>query len=222
MTLLQEAEANTDPSSSDTDGDGLNDSYEWLTIGTDPTLSDTDSDYLDDKWELTYNGTISGVNPLVAATGDLLISDADSDGLTLIEEAAANTNSLRNDTDGDGLTDEWEVRYNGAFGVNPLVNATADELASDNDSDGLTLLEEFKAKTNPEVADNPMPEITTMSPTSTVPSASDTTSENEDNPFLSLPIIPILFGIFVLLVGITIIFVIIRRRRKKSRTRRSR
>ena len=42
----------TDPQSNDTDGDGLNDSYEALILLTDPTSVDTDSDGIDDGVEV--------------------------------------------------------------------------------------------------------------------------------------------------------------------------
>ena len=137
----------TNPTLVDTDGDGLNDSYEVVTLKTNATLVDTDGDGLNDKWEVTYNGS-SGVNATKAATDSELASNEDMDGLTLTEEAAANTNPSSNDTDGDGLIDGWEVTYNRSSGVNPLANATAEELASDLDGDGLTLLEEAQANTN--------------------------------------------------------------------------
>lgn len=46
------------------------------------------------------------------------------------------------DTDGDGLPDEWEKKFN----LNPASNADAD---TDLDGDGFTNMEEFKAKTDP-------------------------------------------------------------------------
>ena len=148
LTLVQEAAANTNPSSNDTDGDGLNDSYELeLDMPTDPTLADTDGDGLGDKWELTYNGD-PGVNPTTAADGTELAFDGDTDGLNLTAEFKANTDPTSNDTDGDKLADGWEVRYNNSPGVNPLVGATPEELASDGDGDGLNLTAEFRANTN--------------------------------------------------------------------------
>ena len=136
----------------DTDSDGLGDGYELFESGTNYLLNDTDGDDLTDKWEVTYNGA-SGVNPFVNVTDIELASDMDTDDLTLTEEFKANTNPSQNDTDGDGLTDKWEVAYKGASGVNPLVNVTDTELASDMDDDGLTLTEEFKANTNPAAND---------------------------------------------------------------------
>ena len=200
LNLVEEEQANTDPSSNDTDGDGLSDSYELLTLMTNPLLKDTDGDYLDDKWEVDY-ALISGVNPLVPTTASLLASDDDNDSLSLIEESRANTHPLLSDTDGDGLGDGWEVRFNGAPGVNPLVNATAEELASDTDSDGLTLLDEFKANTNPEVADNPM---LTNTITSTI--TPDVSSSEAESSFNALLVVLILIAFFA---GI-ILYIIIR------------
>ena len=82
--------SSTDPRNSDTDSDGLNDSFEVLVLMTNASSEDTDGDGLADAWEVRYNGS-SGVNPLVAATVDELVSDEDSDGLTLLEEEKANT-----------------------------------------------------------------------------------------------------------------------------------
>ena len=143
---------------SDTDDDGLS-LIEEFKANTDPTLEDTDGDGLPDGWEVRFS-TITGVDPLVAATVAELISDTDNDGLSLIGEFKANTDPTSKDTDGDGLPDGWEVRYSSAPGVDPLVAATATELASDTDGDGLTLLEEAEANTDPETADNPMPTST--------------------------------------------------------------
>ena len=185
LNLSEEFKANTNPAASDTDGDGLADKWEvtyngasgvnplvnvtvseltsdmdkdGLTLteefmaNTNPSLNDTDGDGLADKWEVTYNGA-SGVNPLVNVTASELTSDMDNDELTLMQEEKANTNPAVSDTDGDGLADKWEVTYDGASGVNPLVNVTASELSSDLDNDGLTLTEEFKANTNPSLND---------------------------------------------------------------------
>ena len=136
---------------SDLDLDGLTIMQE-AAANTNPESGDTDSDTLGDKWEATYNGSF-GANPLIPVAPEELGFDNDSDGLTLMQEAAANTNSSSNDTDGDGLGDKWEVTYNGTSGVNPLVPANESELASDNDSDGLTLLQEARANTNSTVND---------------------------------------------------------------------
>ena len=145
----------------DTDSDGLGDGYELFESGTDPRSSDTDGDGFVDKWEVTYNGT-PGVDPLVEAMASDFASDIDNDGLVLSEEAKANTDPTSNDTDGDGLNDEWEVRYHGTPGVNPLVAATNSELDSDADNDGSTLLEEAIADTNPSKGPKTVDDPTSM------------------------------------------------------------
>ena len=63
-----ELDAGTDPTSNDTDDDGLSDDEE-LDVGTDPTVADTDSDGLDDGDEIDM-----GTDPLNP--------DSDGDGLT--------------------------------------------------------------------------------------------------------------------------------------------
>ena len=74
----------------DTDSDGLPDLYEQFVINTNPRSSDTDGDGLGDGWEVEYNGSF-GVNPRVAATIDELASDMDNDSLNLTEEFKANS-----------------------------------------------------------------------------------------------------------------------------------
>ena len=81
--------------------------------------------------------------------------DTDGDGIPdVLELLQSGTSIDRTDTDGDGLPDAWETRYNGSPGVNPLVAATEEELASDTDGDGLTLLQEAEGNTNPNVFDS--------------------------------------------------------------------
>ena len=137
----------TNPEKSDSDGDNLNDSYE-LDIKFDANNPDMDDDGLNDGWELRYNGS-SGVNPNITATETELVSDTDNDGWILTEEERRNTDPMTNDTDGDGLTDAWEMTYSNVSGVNPFVAATEAELSSQADYDGLNLTEEEKANTNP-------------------------------------------------------------------------
>ncbi len=83
------------PFVTDTDGDGLDDSFE-IAIGTDPALADTDGDGLNDGQELGYDGDGSYFNT---------VSDTDP---------------LNNDTDGDGVNDGDEV----TAGTDPLDNAS--------------------------------------------------------------------------------------------------
>lgn len=110
----------------DTDGDGLTDSYELL-IGTDIHNSDSDGDGLSDKYE-----NDNGLNPnQVDSDGDGLMDydevhlyhtnpinqDSDEDGLRDQVEITQQTdpNNASDpkddtpDTDGDGLSDEYET-----------------------------------------------------------------------------------------------------------------
>ena len=70
--------------------------------------------------------------------------DADSDTLTNLEEFQLRTDPKSVDTDGDIMTDGWEVEY----GLNPLDPSDAGPLA-DLDQDGLSNLREFQLKTDP-------------------------------------------------------------------------
>ena len=186
LTLLEEYIIRSDPFNSDTDGDGLLDGWEALysesygvdplvkvteeelisdedndglslreeaSIRTNPMMNDTDGDGLNDAWEDLYINR-SSVNPLIKATLLELESDLDLDNLTLLEESIWGTDPLNNDTDKDGLNDGWEARYNNAYGVDPLIKATNEELFSDRDGDGLTLLQESIENMDPEMANN--------------------------------------------------------------------
>jgi Bacterial Ig domain len=59
-----------------------------------------------------------------------------------------NVTILQQDTSGDGLSDQWDLRY----GFDP----TIDNSMADPDGDGLPNLAEFVLGTNPNVADNPL------------------------------------------------------------------
>jgi hypothetical protein len=73
---------------------------------------------------------------------DVLV-DADGDGLDDTDEATRDTDPHRDDTDGDGLRDGFEVRY----GFNPL--DPGDGLNADADGDGLTNVDEQDVGTDP-------------------------------------------------------------------------
>jgi hypothetical protein len=127
--------------SADLDGDGLTLRQELL-IGTDPntpdplTGGDRDGDGLPDIWETKY-----GTNPRKAEALSEINGDADNDGLSLAAEAAAGTSPGNPDTDGDGLSDGYEVRH----GLNSLVA----DANLDRDGDGLSNAEEFRRGTDP-------------------------------------------------------------------------
>ncbi len=127
--------------SADLDGDGLTLRQELL-IGTDPNTpdplnsGDLDGDGLPDIWETQY-----GTNPRQVEALSEINTDVDNDGVTLAAEAAAGTSPGNPDTDGDGLSDGYEVRH----GLNPLVA----DANLDGDGDGLSNAEEFRRGTDP-------------------------------------------------------------------------
>jgi hypothetical protein len=124
--------APTDPTKSDTDGDGIDDGREVNTTHTDPTKADTDQDGLSDGAEVMTHKT----KPTVA--------DTDRDGLSDGREVlTTKTRPTVADTDRDGLSDGREV----------LTTKTRPTVA-DTDRDGLTDGREVLAtRTKPTVAD---------------------------------------------------------------------
>ena len=72
--------------------------------------------------------------------------DSDGDGLNPDQETAAGTNPADWDTDGDLMSDGWEVLVASACGFDPLV---ADSPTADPDLDGLTNAQEFQLNTSP-------------------------------------------------------------------------
>jgi hypothetical protein len=128
----------TDPNNADTDGDGLDDYVELFVYHTDPNLSDTDGDGMLDGWEV--NNLLDPTNPEDGA------DDADSDGLSNLEEYQNGTNPHLPDTDGDGMPDGWEVN-------NLLDPTNPADATNDADSDGLSNLAEYQHGTNPNSSD---------------------------------------------------------------------
>jgi hypothetical protein len=90
----------------DSDGDGLEDSWEE-GHGLDPNDPDTDDDGMPDGWEVD-----NSLDPLADDSAE----DVDGDGLSNGAEYAAGTDCTNPDTDGDGHTDGTEV----AQGTDPL------------------------------------------------------------------------------------------------------
>ena len=99
----------SNPTSVDTDDDGLLDNYE-LDRGYSPSYKDTDGDKLGDKWEDLYQSS-EGIDPLVLATDIYLNSDVDNDGFTMIQEAERGTNP--NDSGNVGTTNNPPKNLNG-------------------------------------------------------------------------------------------------------------
>ncbi|MCG2658808.1 MAG: hypothetical protein L6437_00990 [Kiritimatiellae bacterium] len=102
---------------------------------------DTDNDKMPDAWEMAYFGNLD-------QTGDM---DYDGDGETNLDEYikdGVNQNPAAWDTDGDGLADGFEPRYNGAaFGfarsakaVSAVLNPNVWDTDGDGYSDGAELL----------------------------------------------------------------------------------
>lgn len=92
---------------------------------------DTDGNNLPDYWEKTYFGNI----------GQNKNGDPDRDGLTNLQEYQNRTNPIVFDTDGDGMSDGWEINNN----LNPLF----DDSNFDPDNDGYKNLIEYQSGTDP-------------------------------------------------------------------------
>ena len=103
MVIVYHLGVGSDPSVSDTDGDGLNDGVE-AAIGTSALYVDTDLDGLPDDWEKTC-----GLNPLSATGGNGADGDPDSDFLSNIKEFEYGTSPFSSDCDDDGLCDGEET-----------------------------------------------------------------------------------------------------------------
>tara|TARA_B100000683_G_scaffold149830_1_gene145008 strand:- start:8942 stop:17890 length:8949 start_codon:yes stop_codon:yes gene_type:complete len=126
-TLTAEVDGitSTNPTNADSDGDGLNDSYEALTLLTDPTAFDTDGDGLSDGVEVNaaYGEPAQASDPRDNNTDD----DAFDDG----EE----------DANGNGVVDAGET------------DPTRREDAGDEDNDGIQNWEENLSCTAWDIAD---------------------------------------------------------------------
>jgi len=96
----------TDPASSDTDGDGLTDGEE-VAAGLSPHYVDTDRDGLPDDWELSY-----GLDPRSADGTNGATGDFDEDGLSNLGEYLNGTDpsDMGGDTDDDGVSDATEIQ----------------------------------------------------------------------------------------------------------------
>ena len=155
LTNLEEYKLGTDPTNKDTDGDGMPDEWEnyYGLNPNDPTDANKD---LDGDGLTNLEEYQKGTNPKVKDTdGDGVL---DGDDLYPLDPSKWNDGSGSNtgggsttggggttnnkDTDGDGMPDEWEIKY----GLNPKDSSDANQ---DLDGDGLTNLEEFKLGTDP-------------------------------------------------------------------------
>ncbi len=132
--------ANTSPPSStslnvddDLDADGLSNLQEFQR-GTMPRTADTDGDGLKDGPELTGVGSRPATDPLKADTdGDGLNDGVESNTGVWAGSTSTGTNPIKADTDSDGLKDGIETNT-GAF-VSATSTGTS-PLATDTDADG--------------------------------------------------------------------------------------
>ena len=114
LTAEVDGVTSTNPQRADTDGDGLNDSYEALTLLTDPTDSDTDSDGISDGNEVNgqYGSPAQASDPRDNNTDDDPFDDGEEDinGNGVID-GGNETDPTRaedsGDFDNDGI-ENWE------------------------------------------------------------------------------------------------------------------
>lgn len=122
------------------DADGLPDVYEESVVGTGPL--DADSDAAPTPQNEADNGVIDG------------LEDFDNDTVSTYKEYQAGTDPLVADTDGDGLSDGFELEYKL---LDPTTNDTdgdgTPDGAEDFDEDTLTNSEEAALGTSPTAAD---------------------------------------------------------------------
>jgi hypothetical protein len=134
-------------SDSDTDADGLPDSWEEVYFPDDLTKLSSDGDYdedgLSDGEELSLSS-----NPTITDTdGDTLLDGVENGTGVFVDASNAGTSPTQQDTDGDGLTDPDEI--NGDPATNPT--------KTDTDDDGFSDPAEILAGTNPnDAADSPV------------------------------------------------------------------
>ena len=110
-TVIVRLGTDTDPASSDTDGDGLSDGAEigcqgLPSIGTNPFLWDTDGDCLPDGWE-----NANDLDPLSDIGDDGADGDPDEDGLSNFTEYAVGANPQSSYTFSPDVGDSTYVGY---------------------------------------------------------------------------------------------------------------
>jgi hypothetical protein len=165
--LLDGAEVKThvtNPVEPDTDGDGLDDGQEIDEYGTDPLVVDTDDDGLTDRYEASVtrtdpaNSDSDSAATLENEADDGLLDgeeDFDDDWLSAASEAELGTDPFDADTDGDEVSDGFEVSL---LETDPLEQDSDGDGVSDGledfDGDMLSNAEEERLSTDPTRADS--------------------------------------------------------------------
>jgi hypothetical protein len=131
--------------------------FEGAKIGDEVRLTDS-GNYYSEYPVLAWTGSAFGLcwqdnrdgnyEIYFARVSAIEYTDKDSDGLTEDQEYSLGTDPCDPDSDGDGMTDGWEVIAGSSCGLDPL---TGDSL-EDPDGDGFTNLEEYGNSTDPCVA----------------------------------------------------------------------
>ena len=165
----------SDPTSSDTDADGLTDSEE-RTLKGNPNNPDTDSDGLKDGEEKTAGTSLilvdtdgdglSDYDEIKVYGTDPLLADTDGDGLEDDEEISLGTDPRDTDTDNDNLLDGDEVSrgtkpkdpdtdQDGLSDGAEVLTHLTNPLVKDSDGDGISDFDEVTKGSNPNDANNP-------------------------------------------------------------------
>lgn len=130
----------------DSDGDGLDDAYEFANH-LDRLRPDSDGDGYSDLFETVY--ATKGFDPAdakVPALGCANLDDRDRDGLRVCEEAFLGLDDTVPDFDGDRIPDGLELRYR--------LDPSQADTKIDHDLDGVMSGEEIALGTNPQIAND--------------------------------------------------------------------
>lgn len=125
----------TSSESDDTDGDGLTDYIEIFVLHSDPTSTDTDGNGVLDGNEDADEDGLTNLQEIEART-DPVKADTDADGLTDYDEINKHrTNPLSYDTDLDGVSDGYEIELdtdpltaNDSFQITKSEQSAEDEM----------------------------------------------------------------------------------------------